>query len=177
MVTKYENVLSDELYIEVIEYVNNIIKNKKTKLTSSNLEWDDKLKGNSEAVLRYEFDNSDSLIFKKIKKELENKIPYFIQRMVLHLWPNLSYITWHDDSQSTAALTLYLNKNWDDNWGGYLMYKEDNEIKAIKPEKNLAVLQENKVGHCVTTINMGADTRISLQFFLKQNLKKIKTLL
>ena len=66
-------------------------------------------------------------------------------------------------------LTIYLNEKWEDNWGGYLMYEDGNEIKAIKPEKNLGVLQKTPLMHCVTTTNIGAEYRMSLQFFMNKN--------
>ena len=49
------------------------------------------------------------------------------------------------------------------------MHEENDEIKAIKPEYNLAVLQENGVSHCVSTLNVDADIRISMQVFLLKN--------
>ena len=53
------------------------------------------------------------------------------------------------------------------------MYEENNEIKAIKPEYNLGVLQEGGVNHCVSTINVNADVRVSIQAFLKVDKKII----
>ena len=179
MVTQYKNILSDELYIELVEYVNKLIKDKPNNFTTSNLIWEENLRGNSTPISRYVFDKRDDDIAVKIKKEIEDKTEYFVENFCLHLWPNLSYITWHNDNHVKAALTLYLNENWNDNWGGFLMYLDttDTTIKAIKPEKNMGLLQENSVSHSVTTINIGADMRISLQFFLKEKLKKVKTIL
>jgi hypothetical protein len=179
MVTQYKNILSDELYIELVEYVNKLIKDKPNNFTTSNLIWEENLRGNSTPISRYVFDKRDDDIAVKIKKEIEDKTEYFVENFCLHLWPNLSYITWHNDNHVKAALTLYLNENWNANWGGFLMYLDttDTTIKAIKPEKNMGLLQENSVSHSVTTINIGADMRISLQFFLKEKLKKVKTIL
>jgi Rps23 Pro-64 3,4-dihydroxylase Tpa1-like proline 4-hydroxylase len=164
-VVKYVSLLSEDLYKETLEHVDSIIKNK-SNLLITNLAWQDSLKGKSGLIARYEFGKNDMEILRKIKLECQKKIPYFISKVVLHLMPPLSYITWHDDTHVKAALTVYLNENWDEDWGGYLMYKENTEIKAIKPEKNLGVLQENGVEHCVSSINIGADYRMSLQFFL-----------
>lgn len=177
MVTKYKNILSEELYIELVEYINTLIKDKPHKFGTTNLLWENGLIENSASIVRYDFDISDILINKKIRKEIENKIPYMVKGFCLHLWPNLSYITWHNDYHVKGALTIYLNEKWDANWGGYLMYKENSEIKAIKPERNLGVLQENNVEHSVTTINIGAEQRISLQFFLEEKVKTTKTIL
>jgi hypothetical protein len=173
MVTLYENILSEDLYVEVLEYVKILMKEKSEYFTTSTLVWEKGLIGNSTPIVRYNFGIEDGEIFKKIKNEIENNISYFVDTFCLHIWPNLSYINWHDDNLVPAALTVYLNEKWHMDWGGYLMYKEDNEIKAIRPKKNLGILQENKVEHTVTTINTGADLRMSLQFFLRKNKKML----
>lgn len=164
-ITKFESLFSEELYLEVKEYVDDLFKTKSTLFTT-NLFWDRDLKNTSTMIARYDFEKNDIEIYKKIKTEIEKRIPYYVNTCVLHVLPNLSYITWHSDPHYKAALTVYLNENWDNDWGGFLMYEEDNIIKAIKPEKNLAILQENHISHCVTTVNIGADYRLSLQFFL-----------
>lgn len=169
-ITKYTSLLSEDLYKETLEYMNSIIKNK-SNLFNTSLAWQDGLKGNSGLIARYEFGKNEMDILRKIKFECEKKIPYIISKVVLHLMPPLSYITWHDDTHVKAALTVYLNESWDEDWGGYLMFKENNEIKAIKPERNLGVLQENGVEHCVSCVNIGSDYRLSLQFFLDKEQK------
>ena len=171
-VTKYDSFFTDDLYKEITEYIKSIIKDKST-LFNTSLAWQDSLKGNSGLIARYEFGKNDMEILRKIKIESQKKIPYIISNVVLHLMPPLSYITWHDDSHVTAALTIYLNEIWDYDWGGYLMYKENNKIQAIKPEKNLGLLQITPVNHCVSTVNIGADYRISLQFFLTDEKKSL----
>ena len=164
-ITKFNSFFSDEMYSEVKEYVDTLFKTKPEKFNTS-LEWETGLVNRSALILRYRLTSDDVEMFQKIKKEMEKKIPYYIKEITVHVFPNLSYITWHSDKHVKAAFTVYLNEDWDMNWGGYLMYREDNEVKAIKPEKNLAVLQESGVNHCVTTVNVGADYRISLQCFL-----------
>jgi hypothetical protein len=171
MITKYNDILTEELYKELTEYVDLLMKEKPFNFTSSTLTWDNGLKGNSTPILRYDFDKKDTEIFNKVKNEVEIKIPYFIENFCLHVWPNLSYITWHNDYHRKAALTIYLNEKWDKNWGGYLMYEINDNLNAIKPERNLGVLQENSIEHTVTTINTGADLRLSLQFFLTKTKK------
>ena len=171
-VKKYNDFFSEELYSEIKTYVDKIMKDKKTSFTTS-LSWQKELQSTSTLIARYDFEKDDIEIFKKIRREIEKKIPYYVTQGVLHVFPNLSYITWHPDMHCKAAFTVYLNEEWDSNWGGYLMYEENDEIKSIKPEKNLGVLQVTPVNHCVTTVNIGADYRISLQFFLTNEKKNI----
>jgi hypothetical protein len=174
MVTEYKNILSEELYKEVFDYVKLAMKEKTMQFTTSTLTWRENLKGNSVPVLIYDFSNDTNTLILKLKKEIENTIPYYISNLYLHILPNLSYINWHKDAGHIAAgLTLYLNEDWDKNWGGYLMYEKNDEIIAIKPDKNLGVLIENTDNHSVSTINFGSDLRISLQFFLTKTKKLV----
>ena len=165
-IQKFEDFLSNELVIELESYIEKLRNDRKTIFTTNLTMWEKNLLNTSTAMLRYDFGQNETQLLNKIKKEVENKIPYYVSNVVLHLFPPLSYITWHNDGHVNAAFTLYMNREWDDNWGGYLMYKKDNEIMAIKPEYNLGVLQEKGVLHCVSTVNIGSDYRISLQFFL-----------
>lgn len=177
MIDIYKNFLSNESIekldnkIEDILYKSNPdVPNFTTSLTS----WEDNLKKSSSPIIRYVLNENDIELFQILKKEIESKISYYIDGIVIHFSPKLSYIPWHNDSHVTAALTIYLNKIWDINWGGYFLYNKNNEIKAIIPEFNLGVLQRGGVtgvSHCVTTTNMDADLRISLQLFLKQEKK------
>jgi Rps23 Pro-64 3,4-dihydroxylase Tpa1-like proline 4-hydroxylase len=88
---------------------------------------------------------------------------------MIYFWTKLSYIPWHDDTQADSALTIYLNDYWDQDWGGYFMFKLNNEIKAIKPDRNLGVIQTGNVSHSVSTVNLDADLRITLQAFFIEN--------
>ena len=171
MVTKFENILSESLFSDVLNHLEYLKKEESDFFNTSFTKWDSNLVNTSSPILRYTMAANDIEIYSKIKKEVESKIPYYVSNAVFHLFPNLSYITWHNDAHIEAALTIYLNEYWDKNCGGYLLYEEKYEIKAIKPEKNLGVLQEKKVKHCVTTTTIGAPIRTSLQFFLTVNKK------
>lgn len=174
MITKYNNFFSEEICNELDEIISKITskKNKNTPLYSTSIDtWDSKLVSYSTPILKYFLTDENYKLINKIKKEVLNKIGYEIDYVLLHFFPKLSYITWHDDGIYEGALTVYLNKKWNSNWGGYLMYEENNEIKAIQPDYNLAVLQEGGVKHCVSTLNVDADIRISIQVFLVKKKK------
>lgn len=172
MITQHKNILSEELYNEVYDYTKMIMEEKSMQFTTSTLTWRELLKGNSVPALIYDLSTDNSATISKLKKDIESKIPYFVNNLYFHILPNSSYINWHvDAAHIKAGLTLYLNQEWDKNWGGYLMYEDGDEIKAIKPDKNLAILQENTDRHCVSSVNNGADLRISLQFFLTKSKK------
>jgi hypothetical protein len=170
-VTKFNSFFSDETYTKLIDYIKKIKTDKNSNLYTSTAFWDEYLINSSTPVVIYDFSDKDSEIFNLLKKEIELQIPFFVTGLKIHFWPKLSYITWHNDGLYKGALTVYLNEKWESDWGGYFMYEEDDEIKAIKPDKNTGVFLTGGTKHCVTTINLNADIRISLQCFLTKEKK------
>jgi hypothetical protein len=168
-----ENFFTEELLNLIDEKIKKFFSSKLDipVFSSSILNWEHSLVKSSSPILRHILTNSDIDLLNEIKKESQNKIPYFVNDVLIHICPRLSYIPWHSDSGHAAALTVYLNKNWDPDWGGYFMYREGGEIKAVKPERNLAILQKGGIVHSLSTINMDADYRISIQCFLKSEKK------
>lgn len=178
MINIYSNFLSEDAIKKLDDKIEEILNNSDPNVpnfTTSLTSWTKYLQNNSTPIIRYVLNKNDDTLFQSLKKEIESKIPYYIDNMVIHFSPKLSYIPWHNDGHVIAALSIYLNKKWDVNWGGYFLYKLNDEIKAIKPELNLGILQEGGekgLPHCVTTTNIDADLRISLQLFLS-NKKKL----
>jgi len=176
MITKYNNFFSKEICDELDSLID-VITSKHSRnipmYSTSIHNWSPELVSHSTPILRYSFTEENNELIGKIKKEILDKTTYEIDNLVIHFFPKLSYITWHDDGDYKGALTIYLNKKWDYNWGGYFLYQEENEIKAILPDYNLGVLQENGVPHCVSTINVNSDIRISIQAFLRRNKKLV----
>ena len=100
---------------------------------------------------------------------------------MIYFWTRYSYIPWHNDRTYDGAITIYMNKEWKPDFGGYFMYAENSNdvikhnddyievrnIKAIIPKKNLAVLQTEQTHHCTTPVNFFGDLRVTIQTFLK----------
>jgi hypothetical protein len=171
----YENFLSEELFLELKEYVKKLKSNKATEFTTSTTVWPVDNIMYSTPILRYILSENNIELHNKIIKTIKEKTEFYGGIIVLHMWPPLSYLGWHTDDHVKAAFTLYINDNWNEDWGGYLMYENDNEqVECIKPKKNLGVLQQNNVRHCVSTINSGSEMRISLQIFLEKEKSKPK---
>lgn len=173
MIVKYNDFLSEDLLILIDNKIKDIF-NQKTEraiFSSSISHWSEYLKSCSSPILRYTMNESDNDLVNYLKREVEKQIPYYVDDVIIHIFPKLSYIPWHNDGGHTAALTIYINEKWDPNWGGFFMYNIDDTINAIKPERNLAILQKGGLQHCVTTTNMDSDYRISIQCFLKHEKK------
>lgn len=169
-IQKFDNFFDEDLFEEIISFIKTIMNSKQSKLTTNRF-WQEGLIAHSSPILRYQFDNNDVNLFNKIKEVVLKKTEYSISDVVVHIFPKLAYIPWHDDSHCKAALTIYLNEDWKENWGGIFLYKKDNEIKGIIPQKNLGIVLEAGAEHCVTTTNINAEDRISLQFFLTKKRK------
>lgn len=164
-ILKIENIIDPNLISEVDSFIESIFTNPESKILTSFNSWDKGLLKSSSPVLRYVIDKLDSNIYTLIKKEVERKVDYKVRNIMIYFWPNLSYIGWHNDLPHDAGLTIYMNKKWDKNWGGFFLYEEGGEIRGIAPERNLGVLQIGGVSHAVSTVNYGADIRTTIQIF------------
>lgn len=178
-ITKYENFLSEELFEKVHKHIQEIIKGD-SSFKISNFVWKNYIVLESAPVLLYTLDSENTPFFDELVNEIETKTQYTLTVPIVnfYIWTNSSYIPWHDDGLYSAGLTIYLNTEWDLNWGGLFLYKEENnEIKSVAPQKNRAVLQEGGVPHSVTMTTSSASYRYTLQLFFKHKDKSNKTLL
>lgn len=170
-IIKIKNIIGSSLIEDIDVFIESIFTNPESKILSSFNSWNKGLIKNSTPVLRYVLDKSDLNIYNLIKKEVEKKVNYKVGNIMIYFWPNLSYIGWHNDLPHDAGLTIFMNKKWDINWGGFFLYEDGEEIKAVSPERNLGVLQIGGVNHAVSTINYGADIRTTIQIFFRDEKK------
>lgn len=85
------------------------------------------------------------------------------------LYSRSAYIPWHDDGVHKFSATVYLNKVWDSNWGGYLTYQEEApEIKCFIPFYNSCVCYHTPLMHSVQLTSINAPMRESLQVFVDE---------
>lgn len=129
--------------------------------------WPSNVVGSSGAILLYELEGSLSSSVKRhllpvVGLEYENYDWY----MIYTLGSYLSFIPWHLDEKHVRSMTIYLNKEWDRDWGGYFMYELENEIRAVKPTFNTGVLFTPPLPHTTTMPTINAPLRLSLQVFV-----------
>jgi hypothetical protein len=87
-----------------------------------------------------------------------------------YMWHKHSAISSHNDWAYAWAATIYLNENWNLDWGGLFMWQDsDNgEIHGHVPEYNSMALNKGKVNHFVTPLSpLAPENRISLQIWGK----------
>jgi len=98
----------------------------------------------------------------EVKAEVERQIkwilpPYENLYVQIYLWPPLSGISAHNDGHKKFGATIYLNDNWQLNYGGLFVWqdKESQELKVRMPEFNSIVLNDNQELHLVTPVACG----------------------
>lgn len=93
-----------------------------------------------------------------------------------YIGTRLSYIPWHNDFTWDESVTIYLNEEWPDDWGGMFLYKqkpEDNKVFGYQPKFNTAVKQNQgqTIGtwHTVTLVSVASQCpRVTIQIFPKK---------
>jgi hypothetical protein len=95
----------------------------------------------------------------------------------------LASIEWHTDTHSNydepgsedpynvIGITLYFNKEWNHNWGGFFCskeLKEDTRGVFVQPVYNRLVINDGLEPHAVTPIDRSADNRITIQLFVSR---------
>jgi|TARA_R100001460_G_scaffold63470_1_gene103692 Rps23 Pro-64 3,4-dihydroxylase Tpa1-like proline 4-hydroxylase len=169
MIDYYENVVSEKFIDQINEYVEYKKNNSGEWRTS--LYWPENIKKTSTVVpilsLEHIPDVKNYLkkIYAKLIPETENldiKISYY-------LWGPLSYIPFHCDEKRSVTSTIYLNKTWDVDHGGFFMYMHEGKYNAIPPKYNSCVITTKNLLHGTTLTTTDAPFRKTLQIFFHEN--------
>jgi len=171
MIKIIDNYLPQELFDEVRKEVEVAMKSNKFRVSS--FFWKPNILENSPPVLIYETNKvlAEKLIDWDFKQFPElNNYEHVQMSKTIYFWSNGAYIPWHEDAPYSMATTLYLNLEWNDRWGGYFMWRdEDNQERAVLPQANRLVFQKGGVSHQTTEVKQGNHIpfRISLQTFIE----------
>lgn len=171
-ITRFDDFFPEEIYNELVGTAKFLLKNG-TMAFSTNAYWDRKIVKDSFPVLIHEI-HKNSELFVKTKEQVESKTNFSLNEhdIMFYYWTRFSYIPWHRDQSYAAALTVYLNEEWHEDWGGYFLYeKENNDIGAIQPKRNLGLLQQGGVKHSTTSVHYNGNMRITVQVFLDKREK------
>jgi len=164
MIKIVPNILSNELFESCDEHSNNAIEDK-SKLITNRL-WDAEIVNESSDVFISQLDTQNTL-HKRISDEIKKYIPFKYKtcKVSFYFWTKNSYIPWHYDLNRSGAITIYLNADWHMNDGGLYLYKNDDIINAVVPEKNLAVISDYKTFHGTSSV-VENKIRRTIQIFL-----------
>jgi Rps23 Pro-64 3,4-dihydroxylase Tpa1-like proline 4-hydroxylase len=160
----YNNVLSDTLLKECINYVNNCIDNNFYSTTNI-LYWDKHITGNSNEIKIIKLDKENEILKKKICYELKNRFNFHIEgiKLNLHIMQEGCYVNDHCDGHVEYGFTIYLNETWESEDGGIFQFDIDNITYDFIPSYNTMVILKDNI-HRVTKIN-SKKLRITIQGF------------
>ena len=165
--TKYDEFFTEELYEELINTAKNLLRQGGNTF-GTNAWWNPNIVKDSFPVLIHGI-YKDSELFAKVREQIEKKTKLAVKDhdIMIYQWTRFSYIPWHEDQNYEGALTVYLNEEWQPDWGGYFLYEDNKqEIRAILPKRNFGLLQQGGIRHSTTPVNFDGGMRISIQVFL-----------
>ena len=161
------NILSRETFQEALKELSDNFNHR--NWSSSLFMWDEKIhdgiKGSCMSAL------VSKKLCEKIEKDIKRHVPsgYSGLYMQFHVFQYYSGVAVHNDGTRTFGATIYLNKEWDANWGGIFLWKEDEDdeiMKGILPKPNMMVLNDEREMHMVTSISPDCkEPRCSIQIW------------
>lgn len=158
--TIINEVLSRELISEIKQYPSHV-NAVQTNLTA----WPGRLVQLSGPIILYTLPDD---ICSKLRTEINLKTPIPAEWEMIAtytLGSRFSYVPWHDDANHLRSLTIYLNEEWDRDWGGMFVYEDEDQLSAVLPSFNRALMFTPPLWHSVSPVTLSAPIRHSIQIF------------
>jgi Rps23 Pro-64 3,4-dihydroxylase Tpa1-like proline 4-hydroxylase len=105
-----------------------------------------------------------TLLFHQPFLKFKNLLKY---NFFIYVRQKNSGINWHHDNHVDYGVTYYLNKRWNNNWGGEFMYSYNNQNGFIPVVGNSLIIVKTPLMHKVNPILVEYTSRISIQSFIK----------
>jgi|21_taG_2_1085346.scaffolds.fasta_scaffold17829_2 hypothetical protein len=149
----FENVLSEKLFDDIVKDLYSRLD--KGVWSSSRFAWPDHIKNHIIGSTNWT-DVKKSLAH-KILTEFKEYYPYKDENKIAVMYyvmnPNAGISVHHDEDHYSWNATIYLNQDWDPDWGGLLLWSEDDTyFKGLVPKKNRMVVFDTNVSHIVTPV-------------------------
>ncbi len=167
--TKYEDFFTEDHSNLLLNTAKDLLR-RNTNSFAVNAWWDPNIVKDSFPVLIHSI-YKESELFALTRDQIEKKTKLSVKDhdIMIYYWTRFSYIPWHEDQNYEGTLTVYLNDEWQPDWGGYFMYEDKKgDVHAILPKKNFGLLQQGGIKHCTTPVNFDGGMRISIQVFLEK---------
>jgi Rps23 Pro-64 3,4-dihydroxylase Tpa1-like proline 4-hydroxylase len=164
----FNNVLSDVLLKECVDYTNYCIK-EDIYSTTNKESWDNGIVENSEEIKIIKLFEMNIKLQEKICYELSNKYEMLTEglKINIHIMREGCYINDHTDNHVVYAFTIYLNDDWNIENGGIFQYDIENTVYGVFPRYNTMVMIQDNI-HRVTKIRKDV-TRITIQGFYSES--------
>ena len=105
-----------------------------------------------------------------IEDEIKNYLPDYNRiTCCFYVWERNSGIAFHGDEKYLFDATIYLNHEWNPDFGGALVWEDANTInsgvyKCVFPSKGMMALNNNKLKHQVSMVSPNAtEPRMTIQ--------------
>jgi hypothetical protein len=85
--------------------------------------------------------------------------------IMLYSWKRYSYIPFHSDGHCDIGATLFLNPEWEKDWGGAQIYYDKDRYVLEYPEFNKMCVHYDDSPHSTTMVHPAAPDRLTLQLF------------
>ena len=177
----YENVLSEKLFAEVVKDLysrldKGIWSSSRfswpehiKKHISGSTNWTDIKKWYNEGIYKPYSEDEELLIklivnikesvfpWQRLNRIIREHYPYKDEGEIAVMYyimnPNAGISVHQDEDFYSWNATVYLNENWDADWGGLLLWNEDDTyFKGLVPKKNRMVVFDTNVSHIVTPV-------------------------
>ena len=165
-----EDSITDDLYQKCVKELNEKLSDNCWRSSSLNWGSDVKQGVNGSCIVTPVSDIINHLL----EKELKPSLPKYRElELNYYIWQPQSGISWHTDEVSDRLFgaTLYLNEDWHPDFGGWFIWKENNNYHTILPKKKFLIINDNYQHHCVTPVSTGF--RCTIQIWGKKNPAKI----
>lgn len=173
----YQNVLSedlaDTLYKYAVDAISGIRVTPQPKIWTNAI-WDEAIVKDSSVVICIEV---PELFFPRLIQDFAklNSLEFFnpaedaMKTPMLYLWTRDSYIPLHNDQGHKKAVTIYLNRDWQEDDGGIFQWRNANteEWSSYIPAFNTMVLNNTLEDHQTTPVKTNKKFRCTLQAFFK----------
>lgn len=146
-----KNALSEKLYLLLLFELE--FKYKKHVWSSSTILWGEDIKKSIVGSTLITQVSEDLHI--QIEDEIKEHLPSYDNLLCqFYIWQQNAGISSHTDGQYKFGATIYLNKQWDIDDGGFFIWKnkETEELKVLSPERNTMVLNSDRETHLVTPV-------------------------
>lgn len=177
---KYENLLAVDLAHELNSVANNVISGQYHEpiRTWTNHAWSDSIIGKGSSVFcmsvpdRLLPEIEKTLLLRGILNPEEDQLLTESKSAMLYVWMPGSYIPYHSDAKYSKAVTIYLNRDWEFNDGGFFVWRNPNQEDwiSVVPHFNLGIVNAFGLEHGTTPVTSDK-LRVTVQIFLiKKNL-------
>ena len=160
----FDNFLDDALYKECYEYSTSKLSSPEISFRTNHF-WEPRIVKDSNLVLIHDL-SPDNDLHQKISDTIKQKCNLdTLKSIMFYYWTQGSHIPWHNDGIYKGGLTIYLNKSWDEDWGGIFLYKDGNNIGGYYPKPNRSIMQCGGIPHSVAPTSINSDIRLTIQIF------------